>query len=81
MLICDLCGGKDKVEPYGLTFEINQRDKKPVGTTYSRDVCEGCYTKLYNMIHVYNNSPALHTVLSNGLDLKPVLMRTSNRGD
>lgn len=70
MLICDLCGGKNKVEAYALSFEIRHRDKEPIGTTYSQDVCDNCYTKLYNMIHLYNGSPALHGVLSKGLDLK-----------
>lgn len=80
MLICDLCGGKNKVESYNVSFEINRNDDKPVGTRYNRDICTDCYTKLHNMI-IYNNSPALHTVLSKGLDLKPIVTRTSNRGD
>lgn len=75
MLICDLCGGRNKVEACALSFEIKQRDKEPIGTLYSQDVCNDCYTKLYNMIRIYNGSPALHGVLSKGLDLKENVTR------
>lgn len=81
MLICDLCGSKDKVNSYGLSFEILQRDKEPIGTICNQDVCDVCHTKLYNMIHVTNNSPTLDQVLAKGLDCKQNITRTTNRGD
>lgn len=75
MLVCDLCGSKDKVSSARLEFDIHRLDEKPVGTMYPRDVCEVCYTKLYNMIHVYNQSPTLDQVLAKGLDCKEVITR------
>lgn len=70
MLVCDLCGGKDKVSSIRLEFNIQRIDEKSVGTMYTQDVCDKCHTKLYNMIHILNNTPALDWVLAKGLDCK-----------
>ena len=71
MLICDLCGGKDNVSSARLEFDIRRVDQDPIGTMYTQDVCQNCYTKIDKMIHAHKDSLTLGGVLSKGLDLKP----------
>lgn len=78
MLICDFCGclrGKNKIDTLVLEFNMRRPNQEPKGIIYSQDVCENCYTKIYNMLYGYNQSLNLSGVLSQGLDLKPHVTR------